>query len=276
MTNATHASPGAVDDANDPLLAELNGALAAKPLPPPAVTDGAALDPEKDPSTNQPPSFDDALEKAAAEPAQVAHSQRVDKIHSKAAGGFGYKIIVTGEYYAKSIEAKGNVIKHYTLAFNLPSLTNEKKESALGIIVGQSRPSGGMLKNALKKMDPLALAPRTHSIKSVEPLRGAPEPTGIQYMSFQSLKAYVLAHQETIPLDPEDYWNVEDLRTDVIDLLLNRVDNKDARTGEPISDNIKDGRGLGVKKSPLERVRERHAVRKEEHELASMNEGVAS
>ena len=260
----------------DALLDELNGALAkaGDPMPVPG-------DPPEIPA----PTLAEQLEVGANAPKQrpaplspngslhkTPEAARVDKTHSKAAGGFGYAITVEGEYYSASKETKGHIIKKYSLKFNLPSLTNGKGEAALGIIVGASKPGGGMLALALKKMDPLAKTYRTHVITKVEPLNGAPEPTSLQYMSFESLAGYV--RDSGIPIDPEEYWDVEHLREDVIYYKTNYADNKDARTGEHLSDAIQDGKGLGVKKSALEQIHERHAERKEQRDLLAMNPGL--
>ena len=54
------------------------------------------------------------------------------------------------------------------------------------------------------------------------------------------------------------------------------LDNQDARTGAPLSDTIKDGKGLGVKVSPLEFIKKRHADRKDAKALLDMNDGLGS
>ena len=245
----------------DPLLAELNGALAR------------TGEPQTIERQEQPPTLDQQLETkpapiSASRPA-VARAANLDKTLSKKAGGFGYRVVIEGDYYAKSADAKGNVVKRYSIPFNLPSLVNAKGEAALGIIVGQSRPNGGMLKTALQKMDPAAITFRTHAIASVTPLQGAPEPTSIQYMSFESLKEYVRSNIVDFPVDVDEYFNIEHLREDIIDYKTNAVtDVVDPTTGHSVKG------GFGVKKSPSDRIVERHVARKEEKELLDMNEGL--
>ena len=242
----------------DPLLDELNGALAKTQEPAPVAGDPLPL---------QPPTLAQQLETApAASIKPTSKSAQLDKTHSVKAGGNGYRVVVEGEYYAKSTETKGHIVKRYSLPFNLPALVNGKGESALGIIVGASRPGGGMLKAALKKLDPLAESYRTHAIVSTTPLEGSPEPTSLQYMSFDALKAYVRDQLPDFPIDPDTYWDVNHLREDVIDFKLNSttdVTEPDGVTKTP--------GGFGIKKTPTERIRERFAERKEEKELADMN-----
>lgn len=240
----------------DPLLAELNGALARSQEPTPV-----------DPLPIAPPSLDQQLEtKPQVSSKPVDRAKLLDKTHAKSAGGNGYKVFVKGEYYAKSTETKGNVIKRYRLPFNLPSLVNAKGEAALGIIVGK------LLKAALIKLDPLAVTFRTHEIDGVEPLNGAPEPTSIQYMSFEVLKDYIKRNMLDFPVDVDEYFDVAHLREDVIDFKTNATS---AVTLDPgtLSEKKVQG-GFGVKKTPSERILERHAARKEEHELLAMNEGL--
>lgn len=239
----------------DPLLEELNGAL-AHDLNALHSTEPKSIDFQQE----QPPSFASQLETdphikppsptRTAQPSPKA--AQLDKTHARAAGGFGYRVIVEGEYYAKSTETKGHVIKSYRIPFNLPSLVNAKGEAALGIIVGK------LLKPALRKFDPLAETYRTHVLVSAEPLNGAPEPTSLQYMAFESLAAYV--RENDLPIDPAEYWDVGHLREDVIDF----VTNKDSM----------DGKAHGVKKTVLDRIKERHANRLEEKTLRDMNEGL--
>lgn len=239
----------------DPMLEELNGALAMTGTP-------VLLDKQE-----QAPSLADQLEtRPSAAPKPTPRAQTLDKTHSKAAGGNGYRVVVEGEYYAKSIETKGNVIKRYKLPFNLPSLINAKGESPLGIIVGK------LLKAALVKLDPLAVTFRTHAIISVDPLNGAPEPTSIQYMNFEALKSYVKTSLPEFPVDVDEYFDVAHLREDVIDFKTNAVSDVVTNEGTPSEQRVKGG--FGVKKTPSERIIERHVMRKEERELMGMNEGL--
>ena len=246
--------------AEDALIAELNGALARSGDPTPVAGDKFGA---------QPLSLAVQLEtRHATTPPQLARATQIDKLHSKKAGGFGYRVVVEGIYFAKSAEAKGNVLKPYSLPFNLPALTNQKGEAALGIIIGASRPGGGMLKAALVKMDPMAITYKTHSITSVTALQGAPEPTSIQYMSFEALKAYVRATFPDYPVDVDEYTSVDHLREDVIDLVTNAVSDVVDQSGN------KTKGGFGLKKTPSERIVDRHVARREENELAAMNPGV--
>ena len=250
MTTAQSAPPS---DAS--LLAELNGALSRTGEPTPV---------EK---LEQAPSLAVQLETAPA-PASTAprpQAKNLDKTFSKAAGGNGYRVWVKGDYYAKSTETKGNIIKKYRLPFNLPQLVNAKGEAPLGVIVGK------LLKPALAKLDALAVTFRTHEIDGVEPLNGAPEPTSIQYMNFEALKAYVKRDLPDFPVDVEDYFDVSHLREDVIDYKTNAVTDVIDQAGA----NLGKG-GYGVKKTPSERILERHVVRKEERDLMAMNEGLES
>lgn len=248
-------------DTTDPILAELNGALARTGEPTPIDKPG-----------EQPPSLDSQLETKPPEAKPAPRAQQLDKTLSKKAGGFGYRVIVEGQYYAKSVETKGNVVKNYSLPFNLPALVNAKGESALGIIIGASRPNGGMLKAALQKMDPLAITFRTHSIASVTPLQGAPEPTSLAYMSFDSLKEYVRENITDFPVDVDEYLSVEHLREDIIDFKINAVSDVVSDAGTLAEKRVKGG--FGIKKTPSERILERHIARKEEKELLDMNEGL--
>ena len=240
------------------LLTQLNG-LADKAEPT-----------QIDPVPPAAPTLDQQLETRPAAPAKPARAfdkaAALDKTHAKSAGGNGYKVVVEGEYYAKSTETKGNVIKRYKLPFNLPSLINAKGDAPLGIIVGK------LLKPALHKLDPLAITFRTHSIVSVEPLGGAPEPTSIAYMNFDALKDYVRKNLADFPVDVDEYAKVEHLREDVIDFKTNAVTDVTLDPGT-ISERKMKG-GFGVKKTPSERILERHAARKEEAELLAMNEGL--
>lgn len=256
-----------VPQGNDALLEELNGALARSGDPTPVAGDHAQ---------EQPPTLEKMLETKSTpstqHPRPLPRSEQLDKTLSKAAGAHGYRVVVGGEYYAKSQETKGNVIKRYEIPFNLPSLKGAKGESALGLIVGQSRPNGGLLKSALQKMDPLAITFRTHSIISVTPLQGAPEPTSLQYMSFDALKAYVRSSIVDFPLDVDEYVDVAHLREDVVDFVTNATSDVVVDRGTQAERTVKGG--FGVKKTPSERILERHAERKEEAELAAMNPGL--
>lgn len=239
----------------DPLLEELNGALARTGEPTPV-----------DAPQEQPTPLAEQLETTKK---PTPRATLIDKTHAKAAGGHGYRVVVEGEYYSRSTETKGHVIKKYSLPFNLPALTNARGESALGMIVGASRPGGGMLKAALKKLDPLSETYRTHTIVSAEPLAGAPLPTSLQYMNFDALKAYVRADLSDFPINPDEYWDVNHLREDVIDFKTNQT----GTVHDPVAGITTKG-GFGLKKSAAERVQERHALRQEEKELSDMNAGL--
>lgn len=221
-----------------------------------------------DPVPPAAPTLDQQLETAPVPRTVKAapRAQDLDKVHGKAAGGNGYKVWVKGEYYAKSAETKGNVIKKYRLPFILPNLVNAKGEAALGVIVGK------LLKSALHKLDPLAVTFRTHEIDGVETLGGAPEPTSIAYMNFDALKDYVRKHIPDFPVDPDEYISVEHLREDVIDFKTNATSEVVMDPGT-LSEKKVQG-GFGVKKTPTDRILERHAARKDDAELAKLNEGL--
>ena len=259
---------------NDPLLDELNGALTAAPAVDPAA---AAVVDNKVLGQEQPPSLESLLDpvetaKHVIPPAgQIA--KNADRTHAKSVGGHGYRVVIKGEYYAKSRETKGNVVKTYSIPFNLPELKNAKGETALGIIVGMSRPHGGMLRLALKKMDPLAVTARTYFVDSVTPLQGAPEPTSLTYMSFENLKKYVAEKEPTFPItDLDRYWDAEHLRQDLFDHITNKTGDVTFNAG--LQSEKKVPAGFGLKKTAAERIVERHEAREEEHELLSMNEGL--
>ena len=247
----------------DPIAEELAGLWTEPPAEKPAHD---PLDP-----ADQGPSLEEQLDVSKPVVKAAPKSQDLDKTHSKAAGGRGYCVTVEGEYYAKSTETKGHVIKTYSLKFNLPSLTNERKEAALGIIIGASRPGGGMLKKALRNMDPLSSSYRTHTITKVEVLNGAPEPFSLQYMTLENLQKFVREDPRVadFPLSPEEYWDVDHLREDIIDFIT----NKTTEVVNPTTGESTKG-GFGLKKTPAARIEERHAIRIEEHELALMNPGL--
>jgi hypothetical protein len=260
MTTKLAAAP----QSDEALLAELNGALSKTGEPAPVEGDRIGA---------QPPTLDEQLETKSLPPkSSLARAANLDKTLAKKAGGFGYRVVVEGDYYAKSADAKGNVIKRYSLPFNLPALVNAKGEAALGIIVGASRPNGGLLRNALQKLDPLAVTYRTHAIASVTPLQGAPEPTSLAYMSFDALKQYVRENITDFPVDVDEYFNVEHLREDVIDFKVNATSDVVANAGTASEQRVKGG--FGVKKTPSDRIVERHQARAEEKELADMNAGL--
>lgn len=253
-----------VPQSDEALLAELNGALSKTGEPTPVEGDRVGA---------QPPTLDEQLETRTLTPkASLTRAANLDKTLAKKAGGFGYRVVVEGTYYAKSVDVKGNVIKTYSLPFNLPALVNAKGEAALGIIIGASRPNGGMLRAALRKMDPLAVTFRTHAIASVTPLQGAPEPTSLAYMSFDALKEYVRENIADFPVNVDEYFNVEHLREDIIDFKTNATSDVVANAGTASEQRVKGG--FGVKKTPSERILERHQARAEEKELADMNEGL--
>jgi len=244
---------------NDALLEELNGALAKTGEPT-----------QIDKPGDQPPSLEEQLEtkpRASASAPTLGRAANADKVHAKSAGGFGYRVVVAGEYYAKSSETKGNVVKKYELPFNLPSLINAKKEAPLGVIVGR------LLKPALQKLDPLAITFRTHEIVSVTPLNGAPEATSISYMSFDALKAYVRESLPDFPIENlDEYLDVNHLREDVTDFKTNQVSDVVVEPGTQAEKTVRGG--FGLKKSPSDRIVERHKLRMEERELLAMNEGL--
>ena len=251
-------TPHMTKPVSDPLLDELNGALAKTQEP-------VQIDKPGD----QAPTLAQQLEVGPAKVAATPRSALADKTHAKAAGGFGYRVWVKGEYYAASKETNGHVVKPYRLAFNLPALTNAKGESALGIIVSQSKLENSRLLLALKRMDPLAKAFRTHVVDTVETLNGAPEPVNIQYMTFDALKAYVVERLPKFPLPVDEYWDANHLREDVIDFKTNETgDVTDVVTGATVKG------GFGVKKTAAERIIARHAERRDDKEFSDMNDGL--
>lgn len=236
------------------VIAELNGAL---------TKTGEPVEIEKQ---EQPASLSEQLEVRPAAKTATPKAAGLDKTFAKKAGGNGYRVIVEGEYYAKSTETKGNVVKPYSLPFNLPALVNGKGDAALGIIVGK------LLKPALLKLDPLAVTYRTHAIVSATPLNGAPEPTSLMYASFDALKKYVRENLLDFPVNVDEYVDVNHLREDVIDFKTNAVSDVVLDAGLQSERKVKGG--FGVKKTPAERILERHVERKELAELAGMNEGL--
>jgi hypothetical protein len=206
----------------------------------------------------------------ALRPSPTPRAQAADKVHSVAAGGAGYRVVIMGDY--KRATPQGPELKDYDLPFNLPFLVDSKGAAALGIIVNASHPENSLLQRALKKKDPNFKSVHTHFIKSVTPLHGAPPPTSLQYMGKEALAQYALSRQ--LGIDPEQYWDVEHLRADIIYLVTNKADNVDARTGLPLSEKIKDGKGLGVKNSPLEIIKARHQERIDAKALLDMNDGL--
>lgn len=257
----------------DQLTRELNGL--ADPLPPLAASteakDEAAF------PTRQPPSLEQQLDAGRPArkpaPASAPRSSAADQVHSVKAGGRGYQVVVAGDYFSRAPDGKGHDLKEYEIPFNLPELKNAAGETALAIIIRLSRPEHSLLIRALKLKDPRFKAVHTYHVKSITALNGAPEPTSVQYMSMEALSDF--ARQRELGIDPADYWDVEHLRADVIYLVTNFADNRDARTGEPVSDKIgASGKGLGLRVSAIETVRKRHQERKDAKALLDMNPGL--
>ena len=119
----------------------------------------------------------------------------------------------------------------------------------------------------------LALAAAGFLFAGIE-ASGAPEPTSLQYMSFEALKAYVRedAAMAGFPVVVDSYWDANHLRVDVIDFKTNQTSDVVFEPGTLSESKIKGG--FGLKKTPTDRILARHAERKELAELASMNEGV--
>lgn len=248
------APPNALSDSNAALLKELNGALALTGNPTEVERPGA-----------QPPTLESQLETAPdtrnAHPTPLA--KLADKTHAKnaASGGYGYRVIVEGDYYSKRTDGPGHDFKKYSLPFNLPALTNDKGQSALGIIVGK------LLENALRKMDPRARTYHTFTITSVEALANAPQPTSLQYMGFDALKTYVRDSLPNFPVPLDEYWDAQHLRADVIDFKTNTV----SEVVDPQNPDVHVPGGFGLKKSVADRIKERHAERIELRELEAIN-----
>jgi hypothetical protein len=190
----------------DPLLAELQG-LPSDPVSSlPGATAGVQVGPEANPDLFGPSKIDplDVTDKAPE--SAVAASA---KVHSIAAGGKGYKVRVRGQYYVPASNgARGKITKEYALDFILPSV-----EKALVTIVTK------LLRPALRKLDPASMGFRTHELVDVTPLGGAPAPRHLALMDRKALEAHVAAND--VPVKPEEYEDVTNLRDAVIDFTQN-------------------------------------------------------
>ena len=140
------------------------------------------------------------------------HARKADEQFSTAVGGKGYKVTLTGEYFAFGTKKEGKAPIKYEVAVNIGSL-----DRALGVIVGS------LLLPALKRKYPDCESFRTYQIASAVPLTPqTPETSHIQYMSREQLIEHIRSIQA--PIDPEDYKDVAELREAVIDYSYNPKD----------------------------------------------------
>lgn len=203
MSNVPVADPFATAPETAALLGELKGLPGA----PSVTTLDAHPDAPQDPNP---------LKIVPAAPTPLLKA--ADAIHSKPAGGKGYRVTVSGEYYAPSADHTGKIAKRYKLDFNVPSLemedpTTKQTVGALGVIVGK------LLIPALKRLDPSAIGYRTHEVVETKPLGDAPPTNDVQYMGRPALEAQIAAVKA--PIDVEKITRVEDLRESLVDFLLN-------------------------------------------------------
>lgn len=142
--------------------------------------------------------------------------KRADAVHATRAGGKGYRVVVSGEYFVRASEGKGRITKRYSLAFNVPSL-----EAILSKLLKKPADgSDGVLTRALKKHYPGAIGPRTHEIVEAKPLSPDTAPTNsLQFMDRARLERYIA--ENGVPINPADYSEVTTLRDAVIDQKLN-------------------------------------------------------
>lgn len=257
------AQPG-ITDKNDPLLLEINGdkpivGLGGVKLHP--TTGDHPVEPEADLSAQL--EVGRMADPRAPRPTTTPRMVATDKTHSVQAGGNGYLITVEGDYIAKNPTGTGKVHKPYKLNFKLPSLTNSKGEGPLGIILGLSKETS-LMQEALRRLDPPGIGIRTYFVTGVTCLTAAtPMPTNIQFMNIDALRR--LAKDFELPIDPDDYWDVNHLREDIIELRTNTgADEINPKTKEVVK---KGGASLA-----LERIQTRMSERKEQRELLMMNQ----
>lgn len=185
---------------NDPLLAELRGLSGNPELSQPDASAHPA-------ETAQPDPLD-----VAPRPKQGSLVKQADAKFSTRAGGKGYRVVVGGDYYTRSADSSGKVLKPFELAFNLPHL-----EAALSTIVSK------LLLSALQKNYPGVINFRTHTIISATPLTpDTPPTTSLQFMDRERLERYI--QDNGVPIDPNVYEDVVHLREAVIDHKLNPKD----------------------------------------------------
>lgn len=203
MNDAPVADPFATAPETAALLGELKGLPGA-----PSVT----------PLDAHPDAPQDPNPLKILPPAPTPLLRAADALHSKTAGGKGYRVTVSGEYYAPSKDHTGKIAKRYKLDFNVPALemvdpVTKQTVGALGVIVGK------LLIPALKRLDPSALGYRTHEVVETKPLGDAPPTNDVQYMARPALEAQINALKA--PIDASKILRVEDLRESLIDFLLN-------------------------------------------------------
>lgn len=187
MSNAASTSPASIID-------ELNGDV-RDPLPPVAPGDS--------PLEHDAPRESQLTVRPVAAPAGV---KGLDAVHSKKAGGLGYRVGVKGDYVAESPTGRGKITKPFEIEVNLPAL-----DGALSVIKNH------LLDKALKKKYPDALKARgAGRIVYAYPLSDAlPETRNLQYMDRNALAVYVA--QVRAPIDVAAYPDVVDLRDAIID-----------------------------------------------------------
>lgn len=213
----------------DPLLAELKGdiSIAGTQVDPPPVTDRT-----------------DLLEVAPDKPLPLAKA--LDARHSTAAGGKGYAITVTGDYFADAgSDNPGRKLKKpYTVVVNIPSLGVGNE--ALSLI--RKRLLDAAIRRDKNYAD--SRGHRTARISDVRPLSPAsPESTNIRFMSREALEGH--AKFTRIPLDLGAYAA---LSTDIL--------------REAIADYTINPKGFEARETA------RQAQRQQDAELAAINPGL--
>ena len=137
--------------------------------------------------------------------------QKMEKFSTRA-GGKGFNVKVTGEYYRASKEdPKKKIKKTYETTFVLPNL-----DAPLSIIRNK------LINQRLKKLDPIAGRFRTINIVSATPLSpSTPESRNLAYMSREKLLEY--AAEVQVPIDVEDlvFEDTVFLRETIIDFAQN-------------------------------------------------------
>jgi hypothetical protein len=173
----------------DDLLAQLNG-----DLPPLAPGETAPI-----------PAPSRESELTVAGPSPLSPAQRADASHSTKAGGKGWKVVVSGEYFAESPTGRGKIAKPYEHSFNLPNL-----DAALSVIKNK------LLDSALRKKHSDFIAVRTNKISEAVPLSPeTPLSNNLAYMNRAQLEAHI-AHVRA-PIVSATYAVLADLRDAIID-----------------------------------------------------------
>ena len=132
---------------------------------------------------------------------------------AKPAGPRGYKVVVSGEYYAHAPEgASGNVIRRYKETVNVPDLVNPNplsllKKKILPILLPKKHQDFNRL--------------RTYYIESTEPLGSSPRTSDPKMMNTSELNQYVEANN--LPVNLHHYDTIQKQREMVI---LSKTDPK--------------------------------------------------